>query len=103
MTRLSVEISAAAIRDKAYFEEMRKRVVDTREWTKKELTRLGFTFGDSKTNFIFAKHKTIPGEVFDELRKSISLFVVLEIIRELKTICVFRSEHKKRWKFWYRN
>lgn len=70
MTRLSVEIGAAAIRDKAYFEEMRKRVVDTREWTKKELTRLGFTFGDSKTNFIFAKHKTIPGEVFfDELRK----------------------------------
>ena len=70
MTRLSVEIGAAAIRDKAYFEEMCKRVVDTREWTKKELTRLGFTFGDSKTNFIFAKHKTIPGEVFfDELRK----------------------------------
>lgn len=70
MTRLSVEIGAAAIRDKAYFEEMRKRVVDTREWTKKELTRLGFTFGDSKTNFIFAKHKTIPGEVFfEELRK----------------------------------
>lgn len=70
MTRLSVEIGAAAIRDKAYFEEMRKRVIDTREWTKKELARLGFTFGDSKTNFIFAKHKTIPGEVFfEELRK----------------------------------
>lgn len=70
MTRLSVAIGTAAIQDTAYFEKMRQKVIATREWTKKELTRLGFTFGDSMTNFIFAKHESIPGEVFfNNLRK----------------------------------
>ncbi len=30
------------------------------ERTKKELTKLGFVFGDSKANFIFASHPEIP-------------------------------------------
>ena len=37
---------------------------------KRELKALGFTFGDSKTNFIFAKHSTVDAEViFDKLRE----------------------------------
>ena len=40
------------------------------EWTKKELIHLGFTFGDSMTNFIFAKHVRVPAQViFDKLRE----------------------------------
>lgn len=70
MTRLSTAIGAAAIRDKEYFEIQRKKVTATREWTKKELKRLGFHFGDSKTNFIFAEHESIPGiEFFEKLRE----------------------------------
>lgn len=70
MTRLSVEIGAAAIKDTVYFEQMRKKVIATREWTKKELTRLGFSFGDSKTNFIFASHEYVPAQmIFDKLRE----------------------------------
>lgn len=70
MTRLSEEIGVAAIEDVAYFEKMKEKVVATREWSKKELSRLGFSFGDSQTNFIFAKHNTVPGEViFNQLRE----------------------------------
>lgn len=70
MTRLSVEIGVAAIKDVEYFEQMRQKVIATREWTKKELTRLGFTFGDSMTNFIFASHERVPAQViFDRLRE----------------------------------
>ena len=70
MTRLSVEIGAAAIEDTQYFEQMRQKVIATREWTKKELTRLGFSFGDSMTNFIFATHERVPAQViFDKLRE----------------------------------
>lgn len=70
MTRLSVEIGAAAIADTEYFEATKERVIATREWTKKELTRLGFTFGDSVTNFIFASHEKVPAQVlFDALRE----------------------------------
>lgn len=70
MTRLSVEIGAAAMEDEEYFEKICKKIVATREWTKKELKRLGFSFQDSMTNFIFASHKSVPAEdIFDALRK----------------------------------
>lgn len=70
MTRLSVEIGAAAMEDEEYFEKTCKKIVATREWTKKELKRLGFSFQDSMTNFIFASHKNVPAdEIFDALRE----------------------------------
>lgn len=70
MTRLSVEIGAAAIEDVDYFEKTCKKVVATREWTKKELKRLGFSFQDSMTNFIFASHESVAAEdIFTALRE----------------------------------
>jgi histidinol-phosphate aminotransferase len=59
-----------AIRDNEYFENVCSKIVETREWTKKELASLGFTFQDSKANFIFASHKTCPAsEIFQALRE----------------------------------
>lgn len=53
----------AAIEDEGYFEDIRLKIINTREWVKKELKELGFFFGDSKTNFIFAGHEgVLPGE-----------------------------------------
>ena len=70
MTRLSVEIGTAAIKDDEYFREVCNKVTATREWTKKELERIGFTFYDSMTNFIFAAHKNVPAQViYDGLRE----------------------------------
>lgn len=75
MTRLSVEIGAEAIKDVAYFEEMKKKIIATREWTKRELLRLGFTFGDSMTNFIFASHNRVPAQLIFEKLKEKHIFV----------------------------
>ena len=47
MTRLSVALGKAALEDEAYFRETVAKVVETREWTKKELKRLGFSFHGS--------------------------------------------------------
>ena len=70
MTRLSVALGVAAIEDEDYFQATKNQIIETREWTKRELKALGFTFGDSKTNFIFAKHSTVDAEViFDKLRE----------------------------------
>ncbi len=70
MTRLSVALGKAALEDEAYFRETVARVVETREWTKKELKRLGFSFRDSQTNFIFAAHESVPAQtIFDALRE----------------------------------
>lgn len=71
MDQTTIALGKAAVEDKEYFETTVNKVVETREWTKKELSRLGFVFGDSKTNFIFASHKECPArELFVALRKA---------------------------------
>lgn len=70
MTRLSVALGVAAIEDEDYFRKTTEQIIETREWTKERLTELGFSFGNSKTNFIFAKHKTVDAEeIFAKLRE----------------------------------
>lgn len=59
-----------AVKDKAYFESTLAKIVATRERSKKRLAELGFTFPDSRSNFIFASHKSVPaGEIFEALKK----------------------------------
>lgn len=71
MNTTSIMAGVASVEDEAYFQEITQRVIATREWTKQELARLGFTFTDSKTNFIFAAHESIPAqEIFDALREN---------------------------------
>ena len=75
MNKPSQVLGLEMLKDKAYFEEIVGKIVKTREWTKKELSALGFTFPDSKTNFIFAMHETIPAkELFEALQKE-NIFV----------------------------
>lgn len=62
MDRTTLATGVAAIQDKAYFTETCEKIIATREWAKKELAALGFTFPDSKTNFIFASHKSCPAK-----------------------------------------
>ena len=70
MNRPSLILGSAAIQDEAYFRETTAKIVTVREWTKKELKRLGFSFPDSKTNFIFATHDHVPAkELFEALKK----------------------------------
>ncbi|MCI7323545.1 MAG: histidinol-phosphate transaminase [Lachnospiraceae bacterium] len=70
MDALTIALGTAAVKDTAYFEETREKIIKTREWTKEQLRELGFVFGDSKSNFIFAKHPKVSGEqLFEELKK----------------------------------
>lgn len=69
MNALTIAAGVASVADEAYFRQNIEKVVATRERTKTELARLGFMFGDSKTNFIFATHKNVPAqEIFEALR-----------------------------------
>lgn len=70
MTRLSVALGVAALEDETYFQDTVAKVIETREWTKEQLKRLGFSFRDSRTNFIFAAHESVPAvQIFDALRE----------------------------------
>lgn len=70
MNRPAIELGVAVIEDEVYFQETLQKIIDTREWTKEELRRLGFSFEDSKSNFIFAAHEHVPAkELFTALRE----------------------------------
>lgn len=70
MDAITIEAGTAAMADRAYFEETRNKIIATREWTKAELKKLGFSFGDSKSNFIFATHESAKAEdIMKELRE----------------------------------
>ena len=71
MNMPSLELGVAAIEDDTYFKETCQKIIKTRERVKGELTRLGFSFPDSRANFIFAKHGKIRGEeLFTALRNA---------------------------------
>lgn len=64
-------LGAEAVRDEAYFKEITGKIIATRERVKGELRKLGFTFPDSRANFIFATHPSIPAkQIFQALREA---------------------------------
>lgn len=70
MNRPALALGIEAVRDDAYFKEIVGKIVNTREWVKKELKELGFVFKDSMSNFIFATHPDYDiVNIFEELRK----------------------------------
>ena len=71
MNMPSIEMGVEAVRDDKYFKETVNKIIKTREWAKDELKALGFSFTDSKSNFIFATHKSIPAaEIFKALKEN---------------------------------
>lgn len=70
MNHITQICGAEAVKDKSYFEEHVNKIIDSREYTKKKLTELGFTFPDSMSNFIFAKHESADAnEIFAKLKE----------------------------------
>lgn len=66
----SIVMGVEAVRDKAYFEETTGKITATRERAKERLRDMGFTFPDSRANFIFASHPLVPAqELFEALKK----------------------------------
>lgn len=67
----SITLGVESIKDDAYFNQTVKKVIDTREWFEKELSRLGFTYPKSSTNFVFASHEKLPAkEIFEKAREN---------------------------------
>lgn len=75
MDRLTIQIGKASMEDTPYFKEQVDRIVETREWTKEQLRRLGFTFLDSKANFIFASHAKMAAAVIFAALKEKDIYV----------------------------
>jgi len=70
MNQTSLVCGVESVKDKGYFEEQVNKIIETREWVKRELRALGFEFPDSKTNFILTTHpKYSAKNLFEALKK----------------------------------
>lgn len=62
VNRLTLVAGEMAIKDNDYYMENCQKIIDTREFTTKQLEELGFFVIPSKANFVFAKSDKISGE-----------------------------------------
>lgn len=71
MNETSIVLGTATVKDQAYFEETTAKIIATRERAKERLAALGFSFMDSKANFLFVTHRTCPAKrLFLALREA---------------------------------
>lgn len=75
MNRLTVAAGTAALEDEEYFKETCDKVIATRERTKVRLRELGFDMPDSKSNFVFAIHESIPASDIFNAAKSAGIYL----------------------------
>ena len=59
---MTLAAGTACVENDEYNLENARKIIETREWTRKELDRLGFEVTPSKTNFLFVRHPEISGE-----------------------------------------
>ena len=58
---LAIAGAVAAIKDEAWFQETRKRIMASREMLARDLAELGFEVLPSQANFVFARHRSRGG------------------------------------------
>lgn len=75
LNRPALLTGAAAIKNDRYFKEICGKIVKTRERVKRELKKMGFSFADSRTNFIFAAHDRVPAKEIFEMLKEKGIYV----------------------------
>ncbi|MBP9000555.1 MAG: histidinol-phosphate transaminase [Lachnospiraceae bacterium] len=75
MNRLTVAAGTAALEDEVYFKKTCDKVIATRERTKVRLRELGFDMPDSKSNFVFVTHESIPASDIFNAAKSAGIYL----------------------------
>lgn len=69
LNRPALDLGIEAIKDEAYFRNTTAKIIATREAVKDKLCKLGFSFPDSKGNFVFAAHEKVRAkELFQALK-----------------------------------
>lgn len=75
MNQTSLAYGVWAVKDKDYFNMTTNKIINTREKAKKRFEKLGFTFPDSKANFLFVTHKSVPAKEIYEVLKEANIYV----------------------------
>lgn len=75
MNQAALVCGVEAVKDKEYFEEGIRKIIETREWAKERLAELGFSCLDSSANFIFARHPRYDAKELFEALKANGIYV----------------------------
>lgn len=71
----SILLGTEVLKDEKYFREVTGKIIATRERVKEELKELGFTFPDSRANFLFITHERVEARKLFEALKSKDIYV----------------------------
>ncbi len=75
VNRLSLELAAAAMQDKEYFNACCAKIIADRDFTAAGLKKLGFQVLPGKANFLLARHDKISGEAYYKQLKEQGILV----------------------------
>lgn len=75
VNRLSCELAAAAMRDRAYFDECRGKIIADRAYTTEGLQKMGFEVLPSLANFVLAGHPRLAGGRYYQALKERGILV----------------------------
>lgn len=71
LNKPAIELGTIAMKADEYYDAVNQKIIATRERSKKELEKLGFTCLESSTNFLFVTHKSVNANViFNELKEA---------------------------------
>ncbi len=71
INRMTMAAGIAALEDEAQTRKNCSTIIENRAYLNQELCKLGFTFTDSKANFVFARHPKLSGkEIYRRLREN---------------------------------
>lgn len=71
MNMPSLILGAESIADDEYFKSTVAKVIDTREWFKSEIEKIGFSCPPSAANFLFVTHESLSAkEIFEKAREN---------------------------------
>ena len=75
INRISMAAAIAAVKDRAYYQANCRKIMGVREYTKAELSKLGFRVLNSQANFVFAEHPDYSGKTLYEQLKERGILV----------------------------
>ncbi len=68
---LASAVAVASLKDEAWFQQCRDRIISTRGWLEIALTELAFKVYPSASNFLFVQHASFPAhDLYHKLKKA---------------------------------
>ena len=103
MNKTSLVYGAEAVKDKEYFAETTRKIVETRDWAEEEFKKLGFVFPKPSANFIFVSHPEYDAKELFEAMKAKGIYVRFwgsERIEQYLRVTIGTREREQRGLHW---